>query len=83
MGNDRLRAAMTAAHMDIEAVARAVGVDPRPCLKVRIALVDPDCAETRKRDELERLGGTLPARIRTTLQHLEPLATCLAWSSVS
>jgi len=42
-------------------------------LKVRIALVDPDCAETRQRDELERLGGTLPARIRTTLQHLEPL----------
>lgn len=45
-------------------------------LKVRIALMDPDCEETRRRDDLERLGGTLPARIRTTLQHFGPLRTC-------
>ncbi|HZC99882.1 MAG TPA: helix-turn-helix domain-containing protein [Actinomycetes bacterium] len=45
-------------------------------LKVRIALMDPDCEEARRRDDLERLGGTLPARIRTTLQHFAPLRAC-------
>lgn len=29
MANDRLRQAITAAHMDIESVARALGVDPK------------------------------------------------------
>jgi len=171
MANDRLRAAMAAAHMDIEAVARAVGVDPKTVqrwlagripharhrwalvdllneqeellwpskgramgttstaeivaayahraeapvslwsrllyrtrhqidllgyamlflpeqhpglpgiinkrcaatgLKIRIALVDPDCEETRQRDDLERLGGTRTARIRTTLLLVTP-----------
>jgi hypothetical protein len=42
-------------------------------LRVRIALADPDCAEVAARDDLERLGGTLPARIRSSLGHLEPL----------
>jgi hypothetical protein len=42
-------------------------------LKVRIVLVDPNCEETRQRDVLERLGGTLPARIRTTMQHFAPM----------
>jgi hypothetical protein len=38
--------------------------------------MDPDCEETRRRDDLELLGGTLPARIRTTLQHFEPVRAC-------
>lgn len=42
-------------------------------LKVRIALADPDSAEVMARDGLERLGGTLPARIRATVVHLESL----------
>lgn len=45
-------------------------------LKVRIVLLDPDCDETHRRDALERLGGTLPGRIRTTLQHFAPLRDC-------
>ncbi len=176
MTNDRLRAAIAAAHMDIEAVARAIGVDPKTVqrwlqgriprarhrwalvdllneqeellwpgsgsaaaspvhtaeivaayphraaapttvwsrllfraryridllgyamlffpeqhpslvaflaercaatgMQVRIILVDPDCAETRQRDDLEQLGGNLPGRIRTTLQHFAPLGDC-------
>jgi hypothetical protein len=39
-------------------------------LKVRVALADPTSAEVARRDELERLGSTLPARIRTTVQLL-------------
>lgn len=42
-------------------------------LKVRIALADPEGGEVAERDKLERLGGTLPARIRTTMVQLEPL----------
>lgn len=42
-------------------------------LRVRIALADPDCEEVAARDQLEGLGGTLPGRIRSTVQHLEPL----------
>jgi transcriptional regulator with XRE-family HTH domain len=42
-------------------------------LKVRITLADPDSAEVAARDELERLGGTLPNRIRTTIIQLESL----------
>jgi hypothetical protein len=41
--------------------------------RVRIALANPDCAEVAARDQLEGLGGTLAARIRSTMQHLEPL----------
>jgi hypothetical protein len=41
--------------------------------KVRIALADPDGVQTRERDALEQLGGTLPARIRTTLGHLRDI----------
>jgi transcriptional regulator with XRE-family HTH domain len=41
-------------------------------LRVRIALADPDSAEVKARDALEGLGGTLPARIRSTVSHLEP-----------
>ena len=42
-------------------------------LRVRIALADPDSEEVAARDRLEGLGGTLPGRIRSTVQHLEPL----------
>jgi len=42
-------------------------------LKVRIALADPEGAEVSARDSLERLGGTLPTRIRATVVHLESL----------
>jgi len=42
-------------------------------LNVRIALADPESAEVASRDDLEKLGGTLPARIRATVVHLESL----------
>lgn len=42
--------------------------------QVRIALADPDCPHVHERDRLEDLGGTLPARIRTTLRHLAGVA---------
>jgi hypothetical protein len=42
-------------------------------LRVRIALADPDDEEVAARDELEGLGGTLPARIRSTVAHLAPI----------
>ena len=42
-------------------------------LRVRIALADPESEEVAARDRLEGLGGTLPGRIRSTVQHLEPL----------
>ena len=42
-------------------------------LRVRIALADPDSAEVMARDNLEGLGGTLPARILSTAAHFEPL----------
>jgi uncharacterized protein DUF5919 len=42
-------------------------------LKVRAVLLDPDGDEAMRRDALEGLGGTLPARIRTTLHHLADL----------
>ncbi len=42
-------------------------------LKVRIALADPESVEVAARDDLERLGGTLPSRIRATMVHLESL----------
>jgi len=41
--------------------------------QVRIILSDPEGRHVRERDDLERLGGNLPARIRTTLHHLEPI----------
>src|SRR5205807_7391815 len=34
---------------------------------------DPGGRHVIERDDLERLGGNLPARIRTTLHHLEPI----------
>ena len=43
--------------------------------KVRIALADPDGAQVQERDALEQLGGTLPARIRTTLGHIRDVLT--------
>lgn len=42
-------------------------------LRMRIALADPESAEVAARDDLERLGGTLPARIRATVVQLESL----------
>jgi hypothetical protein len=42
-------------------------------LKMRIALADPEGAEVAARDDLERLEGTLPTRIRATVVHLESL----------
>jgi len=41
--------------------------------KLRIAIANPDCQHTRERDRLESLNGTLPARIRTTVTHLQPI----------
>jgi hypothetical protein len=43
---------------------------------IRIAVADPDCENVARRDEEERLGGTLGARIRTSLHYLEPLRDC-------
>lgn len=43
-------------------------------LRVRVLLADPDCEEVAARDKLEGLGGTLPDRIRTTMNHFRPLA---------
>lgn len=40
---------------------------------IRIALADPDGPHVTERDTEERLGGTMPARIRTTLDHFQPL----------
>jgi Domain of unknown function (DUF5919) len=42
--------------------------------KVRIAVANPNSRNTRERDKLEGLNGTLPARIRTTITHLRPMA---------
>ena len=42
-------------------------------LKVRIALADPESPEVAARDDLEKLGGTLPARIRATVVNLGSL----------
>jgi hypothetical protein len=41
--------------------------------KIRIAIADPDSPHTHERDRLESLNGTLPARIRTTVVHLQPI----------
>jgi hypothetical protein len=41
--------------------------------QIRIALGDPKSARIRERDEEERLGGTLAARILATLRHLREL----------
>lgn len=41
--------------------------------QVRIALADPDSPCVADRDEEEGLGGTLGARVRTTLTHFEEL----------
>ena len=40
---------------------------------VRIALANPDSPYVAERDEEEGLGGTLPDRIRTTVDHFQPL----------
>ncbi len=37
--------------------------------EIRVALADPESQQTMERDRLERLAGTLPDRIRTTMQH--------------
>jgi hypothetical protein len=41
--------------------------------QIRIALCDPDSGHVAHRDKEEALGGTLPARIRTSLKHFQPL----------
>lgn len=43
---------------------------------VRIAIADPDCAKVAERDAEEGLGGTLGARIRTSLRYLDALRDC-------
>jgi hypothetical protein len=40
---------------------------------VRILTADPAGTHVPERDSLEGLGGTLPARIHMTLQHLDPI----------
>lgn len=41
--------------------------------KIRIALADPNDQHVQERDREERLGGTLPARIQTTLYHFRDI----------
>jgi len=41
--------------------------------KIRVAIADPNCTAIQMRDEEERLGGTLAARIQTTLYHFRSL----------
>ena len=41
--------------------------------QIRIALANPDSQVVAERDEEEGLGGTMPERIRTTLDHFEAL----------
>jgi hypothetical protein len=43
---------------------------------VRIAIADPTSIDVQRRDEEEQLGGTLPARIQTTLYHFRDLRNC-------
>jgi hypothetical protein len=53
-----------------------LGTIERTCAKgckVRILFADPKGARIRERDSLERLGGTLPARILMVLAQLEGL----------
>ncbi len=40
---------------------------------IRIAVADPTCDAIKMRDEEEQLGGTLSARIRTTLYHFRDI----------
>lgn len=44
--------------------------------QVRIAMADPASMYVEERDKEERLGGTLPARIQTTLYHFRDLHHC-------
>jgi len=41
--------------------------------QIRVALCDPDSRNVEDRDAEEALGGTLAARIRTSLKHFQPL----------
>jgi len=41
--------------------------------QIRIAVCDPDSHHVAHRDAEEALGGTLAARIRTSLKHFQPL----------
>lgn len=54
-------------------LAKLIGNKCASGCKIRIAVADPDCPHTHERDNLENLNGTLPARIRTTLTHLQPI----------
>jgi hypothetical protein len=51
----------------------AIELKCRDGCQVRIMVANPDGRHVLERDDLERLGGNLPARIRTTLHHLEPI----------
>ncbi len=54
-------------HVDLAAIIeKACAAD----CTVRVVVADPDGTSTAERDRLEQLAGTLPARIRTTLNHL-------------
>lgn len=44
--------------------------------KIRIALADPACRQVRERDEEEKLEGTLPALIKSTLYRFRDLWNC-------
>lgn len=57
-------------HVELEPTIQRKCADG--CL-VRILVADPEGRQTRERDALEHLGGTLEGRIRTTLHHLQPL----------
>jgi hypothetical protein len=44
--------------------------------KIRIALADPACRQVQERDEEEKLEGTLPALIKSTLYRFRDLWNC-------
>ena len=44
--------------------------------QIRIAMADPTCIYVEERDKEEKLGGTLPARIQTTLYQIRDLHQC-------
>lgn len=55
-------------HPDLTDLLRAKG---NAGCEIRVALADPGSQRTSERDELEQLSGTLPDRIRTTVNHFK------------
>ncbi|HZD65339.1 MAG TPA: hypothetical protein VE152_04500 [Acidimicrobiales bacterium] len=70
---DLLAYAMLFLPEDNAALDRLLLAKAKSGCQVRIALADPDSQQVADRDVEERLGGTMPDRIRTTLDHFAPL----------